>query len=112
MKLVDLWNTSQKPTLSFENFTARSPKAAESLENVIDTLADLKPDFVSVTFGAGGSTREGSHQLIEKLSKEKGLEVLGYFAGFGLGPDDITAVLDSYKQLGLENILIVKGDEA
>ena len=79
MKLVDRWNTSQKPTLSFELFPARSPKAAERLENAIDTLADLKPDFVSVTFGAGGSTREGSHQLIEKLSKEKGLDVLGYF---------------------------------
>lgn len=111
MKLVDLWNTEQKPTLSFELFPARTPKAAQNLEKAIDTLADLKPDFVSVTFGAGGSTREGSYQLIEKLTKKKGLEVLGYFAGFGLGPEDITSVLDSYQALGLDNILAVRGDE-
>jgi len=44
----------------------------------------LKPDFVSVTFGAGGSTREGSRQLLETLKNEKGLEVIAYFAGYGM----------------------------
>ena len=97
MKLTDLWRTSKKPTLSFELFPARTEKAAANLEKAIDALAGLKPDFVSVTFGAGGSTREGSRQLLEKLKRDKGLEVLGYFAGFGLGPEDITAVLDSYQ---------------
>lgn len=111
MKLVDLWKEKQKPTLSFELFPARNEKAALRLEKAIDTLADLEPDFVSVTFGAGGSTKEGSHQLIEKLTKEKGLDVLGYFAGFGLGPDEITSVLDDYSALGLQNILVVRGDE-
>ena len=76
----------------------------------IDRLAALRPDFVSVTFGAGGSTREGSRQLIEKLKNEKGLEVIAYFAGYGLGPSDITDVLDNYQELGVENILVVRGD--
>ena len=111
MKLVDLWNARQKPTLSFELFPARSEKAAIRLEKAIDALADLGPDFVSVTFGAGGSTREGSYQLIEKLTKDKGLDVLGYFACFGLGPNQIESVLDSYQGLGLQNILAVRGDE-
>jgi methylenetetrahydrofolate reductase (NADPH) len=110
MKLTDLWRTSKKPTLSLELFPARTEKAAANLEKAIDVLAGLKPDFVSVTFGAGGSTREGSRQLLEKLKREKGLEVLGYFAGFGLGPEDITAVLDSYQAMGVENILVVRGD--
>ena len=111
MKLVNLWDNHPKPTLSFEFFPARSEKAAGLLGKTIDSLADLEPNFVSVTFGAGGSTREGSYQLIEKLSKEKGLNVLGYFAGFGLGPDEIKSVLDSYQGLGLQNILAVRGDE-
>jgi methylenetetrahydrofolate reductase (NADPH) len=111
MKLVDLWQTKQKPTLSFELFPARTPKGAQRLEKTIDDLAALNPDFVSVTFGAGGSTREGSHQLIQKLIKEKGLEVLGYFAGYGLSPDEVLSVLDSYQTLGVENVLIVRGDE-
>ena len=111
MRLLDLWNLSQKPTLSFELFPARSPKAAERFEAALDELVDLNPDFVSVTFGAGGSTREGSYKLIEKLIRDKELDVLGYFAGYGLSPDEITSILESYKDLGVGNILIVRGDE-
>ncbi|MHC4435668.1 MAG: methylenetetrahydrofolate reductase [Planctomycetota bacterium] len=111
MKVTDLWGPERKPTVSFELFPPRSPKGAEKLDKTIDALAALRPDFVSVTFGAGGSTREGSRQLVEKLKKEKLLEVVAYFAGYGLGPEDITAVLDSYQTLGIENVLVVRGDE-
>lgn len=111
MKLTDVWNSRSKPTLSFELFPARTEKAAANLEKAIDKLAALNPDFVSVTFGAGGSTREGSRQLIKKLKKDKRLEVIAYFAGFGLAPDEITDVLDDYQALGVENILVVRGDE-
>ncbi len=110
MKVTELWSNNQKPTVSFELFPPRSTKGAEKLENTIDALAGLKPDFVSVTFGAGGSTREGSRQLVEKLKNEKKLEVVAYFAGYGLGPDDISAVMDDYQALGIENVLVVRGD--
>ncbi len=110
MKVTDIWTSGQSPTVSFELFPPRSEKAAVNLEKAIDKLAALKPDFVSVTFGAGGSTREGSRQLIEKLKVEIGLEVIAYFAGYGLGPADITDVLDQYRELGVENILVVRGD--
>lgn len=110
MKVTDIWTSGGKPTFSFELFPARTPKAADNLERAIDALAAMGPDFVSVTFGAGGSTREGSRQLIEKLKNEKGLEVVAYFACYGLGPEDMAAVLDSYRDLGLENILAVRGD--
>jgi methylenetetrahydrofolate reductase (NADPH) len=110
MKLTDVWNTSQRPTISFELFPARSEKAAQSLERAIEALAALKPDFVAVTFGAGGSTREGSYQLVKRLKETEGLEVVAYFAGYGLGPEDITGVLDSYQALGIENVLVVRGD--
>jgi methylenetetrahydrofolate reductase (NADPH) len=110
MKVTDVWHAGQKPTISFELFPARSVQAAEKLEKAIDELTALKPDFFSVTFGAGGSTREGSHQLIDKLKNEKGNKVVAYFAGYGLGPDDIVAVLDSYQALGIEDILVVRGD--
>lgn len=110
MKATDIWISGQKPTISFELFPPRSVKAAENLEKTINELVALEPDFVSVTFGAGGSTREGSRQLLEKLKKEKSQEVIAYFAGYGLGPEDIIAVLDSYQELGIENILVVRGD--
>ena len=110
MKVTDIWNANQSPSISFELFPAKSEKGAVSIAKTIDTLAALKPDFVSVTFGAGGSTREGSRQLIQKLKHEKGLEVVAYFACFGLGPDEIIAVLDSYHEMGVESILAVRGD--
>jgi methylenetetrahydrofolate reductase (NADPH) len=110
MKLTDLWKQAEDPTLSFELFPAKTEKAAQRLDKAILELASLEPAFASVTFGAGGSTREGSYQLLEQLITKHGLETLGYFAGYGLGPDEITSTLDSYQHLGIENILIVRGD--
>jgi methylenetetrahydrofolate reductase (NADPH) len=65
---------------------------------------------VSVTFGAGGSTTQGSRDLVAKLTNEKGLEMVAYVACFGLGPEDLKAVLDGYREIGVENILAVRGD--
>jgi methylenetetrahydrofolate reductase (NADPH) len=110
MKLTEIWKQGERPTLSFELFPARSEKAAQRLEQVLEELAALHPDFASVTFGAGGSTRQGSYHLLKQLKTEYNLEVLGYFAGFGLGPDEILSTLDSYQDLGIDNILIVRGD--
>ena len=62
MKLTEIWNKSTKPTISFELYPPRTLKAAEKLEKTIDTLTALKPDFASVTFGAGGSTREALYR--------------------------------------------------
>ncbi|MHC4666614.1 MAG: methylenetetrahydrofolate reductase, partial [Planctomycetota bacterium] len=76
MKVTDIWRAGQKPTISFELFPPRSVQAAEKLEKTINELTALKPDFFSVTFGAGGSTREGSHQLIDRLKNEKGNKVV------------------------------------
>jgi methylenetetrahydrofolate reductase (NADPH) len=110
MRVTDIWRRGPRPSVSFELFPPRSDKAAEKLDKTIDELVALRPDFVSVTFGAGGSTREGSRQLIEKLKNKKVQEVIAYFAGYGLGPDDIVSVLDSCQALGIENILVVRGD--
>jgi methylenetetrahydrofolate reductase (NADPH) len=109
MKVTERWKEKQ-PTVSFEFFPAREAEAAEKLERVIEQLALMGPDFVSVTFGAGGSTREGSRQLVDRLKNDLGLEVMAYFAGYGLGPDDIRGVMDSYLALGVDNVLVVRGD--
>jgi methylenetetrahydrofolate reductase (NADPH) len=110
MKLTEIWNSRSEPTLSFELFPAKTEKAAANLEKTIDKLATLEPDLVSVTFGAGGSTREGSHQLLERLKGDKRMGVIAYFACYGLAPEDIVAVLDDYRDLGLETLLAVRGD--
>jgi methylenetetrahydrofolate reductase (NADPH) len=111
MKLINKWKTGEKATISFEVFPARTAKAEKKLDAVIDKLVGLGPDFISVTFGAGGSTRKGSYELVKKLKEKKDLEVLPYFACWGLGPEDITSVLDDYRNLGLDNLLAIRGDE-
>jgi methylenetetrahydrofolate reductase (NADPH) len=110
MNIIDLWKTKQKPSLAFEFFPAKTPKAQENLRRTVDRLAELDPDFVTVTFGAGGSTREGSRQLAGHLKGEKRLEVVAYFAGYGLGRREIDGVLQGYREAGVENVLVVRGD--
>lgn len=110
MRLTDLWKPGGRPTVSFELFPARNDKAEARLAKVLDALAALEPDFVSVTFGAGGSTRDGSRELVRSLARDRGLEVLAYFACYGLGPEDIDSVLGDYRDLGVDNVLAVRGD--
>jgi len=111
MKLTEMWKTRGRPTISFELFPARGDKAAAKLDKAIGKLVALEPDFVSVTFGAGGSTREGSLALAAALKNERRLEVLPYFACYGLSPQQIVEVVDGYRDLGIENLLAVRGDE-
>jgi len=111
MRASDLFKKAGRPLISFEFFPPRDDKAAARFETVIEKLAELKPDFVTVTFGAGGSTTEGSYQLVDKLKNEKGLPTIAYIAGYGLGPDDIVSALDAYKKLGVETIFVIRGDE-
>ena len=110
MKITDLWKSGKKPTLSFELLPAKTPNEEKKFSKPIGRILDLSPDFVSITFGAGGATRGGSLELADRMKNKLGQEVLAYFAGFGLGPADISTVLDEYQRIGIENILAVRGD--
>jgi len=110
MRVSNLVKEAGRPLISFEFFPPRTEKAAEKFDEVIDELASLGPDYVTVTFGAGGSTVEGSYQLVEKLINEKKLPTVAYIAGYGLGPDAIVSALDAYKGLGVETIFVIRGD--
>jgi len=103
--------TSKDPVISMEFFPPRNEKAAEKFGTIIDDLAACGPDYVSVTFGAGGSTREGSYQTVKDVMVDKKLPTVAYIAGYGLGPDEITHVLDRYKDLGVETIFVIRGDK-
>lgn len=110
MSIEHLWNDRTRPTISFELFPARDEKAAKKLAKAIDTLADLGPDFASVTFGAGGATREGSLELAQYLKVTKGLKVAPYLAGYGLAPAAVADVAESYRQMGADGLFCVRGD--
>ncbi|MFO7816273.1 MAG: methylenetetrahydrofolate reductase, partial [Desulfovibrionales bacterium] len=110
MRVTDLY-ASKAPVVSMEFFPPRDEAAAEKFDNIVDTLASRNPDYMSVTFGAGGSNRDGSYQTVKKLIKDKQLPTVAYIAGYGLGPDEITEVLDNYKALGVETIFVIRGDK-
>ena len=111
MQAANLYGNSKKPVISFEFFPPRDEKAAEKFDKTIDGLAAIKPDYMSVTFGAGGSTKEGSYQTVKSLIDKKNLPTVAYIAGYGLGPDEITAALNGYKDMGVETIFVIRGDK-
>lgn len=94
-----------------EFFPPRNQAGADKFGKTVDTLSELDPDYFSVTFGAGGSTRDGSYQAVRQLHTDKQLPTVAYIAGFGLGPDNIRRVLDSYGELGIETIFVIRGDK-
>ncbi len=111
MHVGNLYASSKKPVVSFEFFPPRNEKAAATFDKVVDTLAKTEPDYMAVTFGAGGSDREGSYQTVTKLLAEKKFPTVAYIAGFGLGPEEISRELDRYEKLGVETIFVIRGDE-
>lgn len=110
MRVTELYE-KKSPVVSMEFFPPRDDSAAAKFDGIVDKLADRNPDYMSVTFGAGGSNRDGSYQTVKKLVKEKELPSVAYIAGYGLGPDEITTVLDNYKELGVETIFVIRGDK-
>ncbi|MEW6076607.1 MAG: methylenetetrahydrofolate reductase [Thermodesulfobacteriota bacterium] len=108
MKILQLYESKKASVISLEFFP---PKDAGAFEKTVDELALLQPDYVTVTFGAGGSTREGSYQTVKRLIEDKNLPVVAYIAGYGLGPNEITAVLDKYQALGIGTIFVIRGDK-
>ncbi|MGB5156680.1 methylenetetrahydrofolate reductase [Desulfobacterium sp. N47] len=110
MRVTRLYE-SKKPVISMEFFPPRNEKAAQTFSKTIDDLAELKPDYMSITFGAGGSTRDGSYQTVKEVMIDKKQPAVAYIAGYGLGPEEIIGVLDRYQALGVKTIFVIRGDK-
>lgn len=97
-------------TVSFEFFPPKSEQAAEGLFKTISDLEPLKPSFVSVTYGAGGSTRQVTQDMVFKLKRETNIEVMPHLTCVGQTEAEIYDILESYAQAGVSNILALGGD--
>ncbi|MCD4653918.1 methylenetetrahydrofolate reductase [bacterium] len=111
MSLKHIFKNKKSPCISFELFPARDEKAQKRQKKAIQGLLKLNPDFMSVTFGAGGSTREGSYELVKYLKSLDGPEIVAYIAAYGLDPAVIKSVVQSYTDLGIETLFCIRGDE-
>ena len=96
--------------VSFEFFPPKSEAMSETLWRSIETLAPLKPRFVSVTYGAGGSTRERTHQTVERIVKETDLTPAAHLTCVGASKAEIDEVARSYWDAGVRHIVALRGD--
>lgn len=109
MKIAELY-AQPGLTLSVEFFPPKTDKGEESLFSEIDSIKSLKPAFCSVTYGAGGSTREKTVDLVERIHRDCHLEVMCHLTVVGQSKDEARAILARLKEKGIENIIALGGD--
>jgi methylenetetrahydrofolate reductase (NADPH) len=98
------------PTFSFEFFPPRTDAAALTLGRTIAELEPLRPSFVSVTYGAGGSTRQRTHDIVAWVRRETSITPMAHLTCIGHSRADIAEILATYQAAGIENILALGGD--
>ncbi len=109
MKIIDIIK-AEKPTLSFEVFPPKTSDNFESVKSATEEIAALKPDFMSVTYGAGGGTSEFTASIAQNIQNKTGVPVLAHLSCVSSTKDEIHKQLDSLKEKGIENILSLRGD--
>src|SRR3954447_507069 len=97
-------------TYSFEFFPPKSDEAARELEKTVGELKPLDPSFVSVTYGAGGSTRERTRDIVVHIQQDAGITAMAHLTCIAHTRDQLVSLLDEYRAAGIENILALAGD--
>ncbi len=109
MRIRDCFN-SGRPVVSFEFFPPKTEEAMHQLYDTVGELSALDPSFVSVTYGAGGSTRQLTVELVERIKSGLGLEAVAHLTCVGHSAQELSQVLDRLEAAGIENILALRGD--
>jgi methylenetetrahydrofolate reductase (NADPH) len=100
-----------KPVISFEFFPPKTEEGDRNLlEKTIPTLLQLKPDFCSVTYGAGGSTRDKTLMIVDRIQREHGLTAMLHLTCVNATTQQVGEVVDQARALGIKNILALRGD--
>jgi methylenetetrahydrofolate reductase (NADH) len=110
VRIDELLTRTDRPTFSFEFFPPKTEQGERNLWNAIAALRPLAPDYVSVTYGAGGTTRDTTIAIVQRIREEHGLEAMAHFTCVGATVDDLRATLDRMRELGMENVLALRGD--
>lgn len=109
MGIADLYQQSE-PVISFEFFPPKTEAGYRSLFSTIEELKQLTPGFVSVTMGAGGSTRSKTVDLTIEITRKIGLVTMCHLPCTGFRPDDVGSILDQLDEGGVHNVLALRGD--
>lgn len=109
MKVKDIYS-AKTPAFSFEFFPPKTPEAEEKLFETVQSLKPLAPAFVSVTYGAMGSTRHNTLRIVSKIKHEIGIEAAAHLTCVGHGRSEIEKILSELAESGIENIVALRGD--
>lgn len=104
--ILDQYSTS----LSFEFFPPRTTEASDALYEVISELEPYKPSFVSVTYGAGGATRDLTHDLVIRIKETTGVPPVPHLTCIGHTEEEVDTILQRYADAGVGNVLALRGD--
>ncbi|HXU04541.1 MAG TPA: methylenetetrahydrofolate reductase [NAD(P)H] [Polyangia bacterium] len=110
MKISELFGAGNRRTFSFEFFPPKTDAGVQALERTIRELAELTPAFVSVTYGAGGSTRAKTIELVQWIEREARLTAMAHLTCVGATQDEIGGVVDRLVEGGIENVMVLRGD--
>jgi len=103
-------NTVQTPQLSFEFFPPKNDKQVEVFRRTRDRLAELKPEYMSVTFGAGGSTRSRTRETVFNIQRDTGVSSAPHISCMSEDIESINELLDSYREFGINRLVVLRGD--
>jgi methylenetetrahydrofolate reductase (NADPH) len=101
-----------RTSYSFEFFPPKDVEGEDRLWAAIEGLKSIAPDFVSVTYGAGGSTRDRSIRIAREITQRTGISTVAHLTCVGSTRDELIAILHSYKEAGIKSILALRGDPA
>jgi methylenetetrahydrofolate reductase (NADPH) len=101
---------ADKLQISFEFFPPKTEKMEENLWASVERLAPLSPSFISVTYGAGGSTRERTHDIVERLVREANVNAAAHLTCVGATKAEVNEVIRSYADCGVNHIVALRGD--
>ncbi len=110
MRIDDLLSASDEPQFSFEFFPPKTDQGEQNLYAAIEQLVALKPAFVSITYGAGGSTRDKTIEIVSQIRDRFGIEAMPHFTCVGSTVDELRQTLDLMAEVGVENVLALRGD--
>jgi methylenetetrahydrofolate reductase (NADPH) len=107
---IDQILASDGPVFSFEFFPPKTEAGERNLYAALAELGPLDPSFVSVTYGAGGSTREKTIEIVKRIREQYGLEAMAHFTCVGATVPELRATLDEMRSAGIDNVLALRGD--
>jgi methylenetetrahydrofolate reductase (NADH) len=110
VRIDEIIATSDRPVFSFEFFPPRTDEGGRNLRAALEALRPMEPDFASVTYGAGGSTRERTLEITRWLKQELGIEAMAHLTCVGASVDELRTTLDKIAEAGIENVLALRGD--